>query len=73
LGEIAQRGFAKLQHAILHRQVAGVVAELGCEVEACLPDYPLERLWRTWLVHRQWLVQGSLGELYADPARRVRL
>ncbi|MDO2305834.1 hypothetical protein Q2463_25295, partial [Escherichia coli] len=27
----------------------------------------------TWLVHRQWLVQGSLGELYADPARRVRL
>lgn len=27
LGEIAQRGFAKLQHALLHRQVAGVVAE----------------------------------------------
>ncbi len=48
-------------------------AELGCEVEPCLPDYAPERLWRTWLVHRHWLVQGLLGELYADPAKRELL
>lgn len=47
--------------------------ELGCEVEACLPDYAPERLWQTWLVHRHWLVQGLLGELYTDPARRAQL
>ena len=47
--------------------------DLGCEVQACQPDYAMERLWRTWLTHRQFLVQGSLGKLYADPARRAQL
>lgn len=43
---------------------------LGCKVEACQPDFSMERLWQTWLVHRHWLVQGSLGALYADPQQR---
>ncbi|MCY1392814.1 Acylamidase [compost metagenome] len=47
--------------------------DLGCVVEACQPDYSMERLWQTWLVHRQWLVQGNLGKLYADPAKRALL
>ncbi|MCY1201937.1 Acylamidase [compost metagenome] len=47
--------------------------ELGCQVEACLPEYDLDRLWRCWLVHRQWLVAGSLAQAYADPARRAQL
>lgn len=46
---------------------------LGCEVEPVVPDYDPERLWRCWCVHRHWLVAGSLGPLYADPARRARL
>jgi amidase len=46
---------------------------LGCKVEACQPDFSMERLWQTWLVHRHWLVQGGLGSLYADPHKREQL
>jgi amidase len=46
---------------------------LGAEVEPCRPDYDLARLWRCWLVHRQWLVAGSLGQAYAEPALRRQL
>lgn len=46
---------------------------LGCEVEHCQPDFSLERLWQTWLVHRHWLIQGSLGAAYADPQKRALL
>lgn len=48
-------------------------AALGCEVEYCQPDFSLERLWQTWLVHRHWLIQGSLGAAYADPQKRSLL
>jgi amidase len=48
-------------------------AALGCKVEACQPDFSMERLWQSWLTHRHWLVQGSLGALYADPKKRERL
>lgn len=44
--------------------------QLGCEVEACEPAFAMEALWQCWLVHRHWLVQGSLGPLYADPQQR---
>ncbi|MDF3934530.1 amidase [Pseudomonas citronellolis] len=46
---------------------------LGAEVEPCLPDYDLERLWRCWLVHRQWLVAGNLAQAYAAPELRRQL
>ncbi|VVE23944.1 amidase [Pandoraea cepalis] len=46
---------------------------MGCEVQSCAPDFAPERLWQTWLTLRHWLVSGSLGELYADPARRDKL
>jgi amidase len=46
---------------------------MGCEVEACAPDFAPDRLWQTWLTLRHWLVNGSLGEMYADPARRDKL
>ncbi|MGY2299654.1 amidase [Pseudomonas yamanorum] len=48
-------------------------AALGCEVEHCQPDFSMERLWQTWLVHRHWLIQGSLGAAYADPQKRALL
>ncbi|WP_226474933.1 amidase [Pseudomonas sp. MWU16-30323] len=48
-------------------------AALGCEVEHCQPEFSLERLWQTWLVHRHWLIQGSLGAAYADPQKRALL
>ncbi|MDY0830891.1 amidase [Pseudomonas sp. SED1] len=48
-------------------------AALGCEVEHCQPEFSLARLWQTWLVHRHWLIQGSLGAAYADPQKRSLL
>jgi amidase len=48
-------------------------AALGCEVEHCQPEFSLERLWQTWLVHRHWLIQGSLGAAYTDPQKRALL
>lgn len=48
-------------------------AALGCEVEHCQPEFSLERLWQTWLVHRHWLIQGSLGAAHADPQKRALL
>jgi len=46
---------------------------LGCHVEPCQPDYPMARLWETWLTHRHWLVGGNLGAYHADPATRALL
>jgi amidase len=46
---------------------------LGCQVEACQADFSMERLWQTWLTHRHFLVQGSLGAAYADPHKRELL
>lgn len=48
-------------------------AELGCQVEACQPDFALERLWQCWLTHRHFLVHGNLAAAYADPAKRALL
>ena len=39
-------------------------------MESCQPDFSLAQLWDCWLVHRHWLVQGSLGALYDDPDKR---
>lgn len=48
-------------------------AALGCAVEACAPDYSMDRLWQTWLTLRHWLVGGSLGDYYADAGKREKL
>ncbi|WP_287496625.1 amidase [Pandoraea sp. CB10b_02] len=61
-------GVMALCEAALHDFTA-----MGCEVEPCRPDFAPDRLWRTWLTLRHWLVNGSLGDMYADPARRDRL
>ncbi|MGV8921504.1 MAG: amidase [Pseudomonas sp.] len=44
--------------------------QLGCKVEPCQPDFPLEKLWSSWLVHRHWLIHGNLGKAYATPQLR---
>lgn len=44
---------------------------IGCTVEAVQPDYPMEKLWRTWLTMRSFLVSGIAGPLFADPKLRA--
>lgn len=49
----------------------GFFSYLGCEVKPVSIDYPMEKLWQTWLVHRHWLIAGLAGPLYADPEKRA--
>ena len=46
---------------------------IGCSVEAARPDFPMERLWRAWLVIRAFRVAGNLAGHDADPALRALL
>jgi amidase len=43
---------------------------LGCTVEAAMPDFSMERLWKTWLAMRGFLVAGSASALYTNPETR---
>ncbi|MFJ3153885.1 amidase [Pseudomonas protegens] len=65
-------GYLAMEQGVLGlcEKALGDFASLGCEVESCQPDFSLAQLWDCWLVHRHWLVQGSLGALYDDPDKR---
>jgi amidase len=70
LGDLGGRlpieaGIADLCGEALHR-----FEDLGCVVEDIALGFDPERLWRTWLTLRHWLVSGSLGPLYDDPRMR---
>jgi amidase len=54
------------------RRALRVFEELGCRVDAALPDYPPERIWSTVLTWRWWSVLKRY-DLYADPVTRAQL
>ncbi|WP_323121181.1 amidase [Burkholderia alba] len=46
---------------------------IGCDIDAALPPFEPERIWRIWLAHRHLLSGGGLLMHYRDPARRALL
>ena len=46
---------------------------LGCTVEHIAPNWPMEEVWRNWLVLRAWRIAAWLKDCYADPAKRALL
>lgn len=44
---------------------------IGCVVEEAQPDYPIDAMWRAWLVLRAWQSGSSLLAFYNDPAKRA--
>ena len=46
---------------------------LGCTVEAAKADFSMERLWKTWLTLRGFIVAGGAAPLYHDPKTRALL
>ncbi|QUD89197.1 amidase [Phenylobacterium montanum] len=46
---------------------------LGCVVEEAVPDYPIDKVWRAWLVFRAWQEGSGLLAHYNDPAHRALL
>jgi len=45
----------------------------GIETEAAAPAFDWERVWRAFVVLRQFSLGSSLGEAHADPARREKM
>jgi len=46
------------------------LVEAGVQVENCMPEYDMARLWQTWLTLRHWTVCGSAKPLYDNPDTR---
>ena len=55
----------------LGRAALKVFEDLGCVVEKAVPDYPVERVWQSWLKLRAVAVGAVHKDLYADPAKRA--
>lgn len=55
------------------RQSLGYFEDLGARVEEVSVDYPMQRLWDTWLTLRHFLISGITHDLYADEAKRARM
>jgi len=47
--------------------------EMGCRVETANPDFPLDAVWRAWLVLRAWQAGTALKDVYDNPALRAQL
>ncbi|MBR8121672.1 amidase [Burkholderia multivorans] len=54
-------------------QGLATLRDIGCDVDAALPAFAPERIWRLWLAHRHLLSGGGLLAHYRDPARRALL
>ena len=45
----------------------------GCVVEEAVPDFPIEQVFKNWMVLRAWQAGGAILDLYKDPAKRTLL
>ncbi len=68
-------GFTPCEPGVLQvcEQALKVFEGLGCVVEEAVPDYPLDKVWRSFMRLRGWQQGGALLEYYDDPARRALL
>jgi len=47
--------------------------ELGASVEEANPDFPLDEVWRAWLVLRAWQAGSALLDVYKSAALRAHM
>jgi amidase len=73
LGDL--NGYLPMETGILElcEQSLKYFEDLGCTVEAATIDYPMDRLWQTWLTLRHWLVWGSIGHHYKPIENRDKI
>jgi amidase len=57
----------------LARSAVTTLASLGCIVEDVALDFPLERVWQSFVTIRAYQIGAILKDLYADPARRAMM
>jgi len=68
-------GYLPMEDGILTlcEQALKAFPAFGVGVERIKPPFPPERLWKTWLVHRHFLVGNGMLPFYRDPAKRALL
>ena len=74
LGDL--HGYLAMEEGVMEvcRSSFGAFESLGCsvaEVSKAELNFAPERMWQSWLIHRQSLLAGTWGDAYADPARRA--
>jgi amidase len=57
----------------LGRAALGAFEAIGCVVDEARLDYPMERVWQSWLVLRAFQVGAVLKVHHDDPAKRARM
>ncbi|MEX2206258.1 MAG: amidase [Myxococcota bacterium] len=55
------------------RDALATFTELGCTVEEANPDFPIDDVWRAWLVLRGWLAGSALLDVYKSTALRAHM
>ena len=55
----------------LCRNALKTLEGLGCVIDEARPDYPVERVWRSWINLRAWQNGTTLRAFYADPMKRA--
>ncbi len=73
LGDLG--GYLPMEPGILElcRTSFKAFESFGCTVEDARIDFPLERMWNSWVTLRHWLVAGDMLPLYGDPAKRAQM
>lgn len=68
-------GYLPMEPGILEmcQRALGHLEDLGCIVETAAVDYPMEKVWQTWLTLRHWLNAGVLGPLYDKVENRQKM
>lgn len=68
-------GYLAMEDGILPlcEQALQALPAFGVSVEAIKPPFAPERLWKTWLVLRHFLVGNGMLPFYRDPAKRALL
>jgi amidase len=68
-------GFTPCEPGVLEtcRAALKTFEAMGCVVEEAFPDYPLEKLWQSFIRLRGWQQGGAMLAYYNDPATRPLL
>ena len=55
------------------RAALATFTDLGCHVEEANPDFPVDSVWRAWLVLRAWQAGSALLDVYKSAALRAHM
>lgn len=68
-------GYLPFEPGVLDLCEAALTAfsDLGCAVDRAMPEYPLDQLWRDWLVLRSWHSSTGRAPYYRDPTKRSQI